>query len=368
MTPAVQRISDREFGYRVMPPGHLLFARQGALWARRLSRDHTSVEPELLPVATRVLVHPSTFGYSAFSLSSTGSIAYRASAGETQLVWLDRTGRAVGTLGQADDSQLFLFHLARDGRTVGVTRTTAGNTNVWLLDTEGGAWRRLTFGVNENSVIFSPDGNRIVHQAEGNREGTVVWERRSDGTGPETVLLPEPEEHEFHHPRDWSPDGRFILYEADGTTSTDLRVLPLYGDRKSFDIARTPFTESNGRFSPDGRWIAYQSDETGQAEIHIQPFPGPGPKVQISVDGGTLPRWRRDGGELFYLAPDRRLMAVSVSQRDSRLVTAPPRALFRLSTTSRYEPSPNGERFLVTAVVSEASPITIILNWKEPAR
>jgi eukaryotic-like serine/threonine-protein kinase len=258
--------------------------------------------------------------------------------------------------------------LARDGRTVAVTRTIAGNTNSWLLDTERGVPRRLTFGVNDNNAIFSPDGNRIVHQAEGNREGTVMWERRSDGTGPGTVLLREPEEYEFHHPLDWSPDGRFILYGADGAMFTDLRVLPLFGERKPFDFAQTSFTESNGRFSPDGRWVAYQSDETGQAEIHIQPFPGPGPKFQVSVGGGTLPRWRRDGTELFYLAPDRRLMAASVSLRGSSLVAGPPRALFTLSTTSRYEPSPDGKRFLVTAVVSPASPITVILNWKAPTR
>ncbi len=159
-----------------------------------------------------------------------------------------------------------------------------------------------------------------------------------------------------------------ILYAADGARFIDLRVLPLFGERRSFDFAQTSFTESHGRFSPDGRWVAYQSDETGQAEIHIQPFPDPGPKFQVSVGGGTLPRWRHDGSELFYLAPDRRLMVASVSRRGSRLVTGPPRALFTLSTTSRYEPSPDGERFLVTAVVSEASPITIILNWKTPTR
>ena len=81
-----------------------------------------------------------------------------------------------------------------------------------------------------------------------------------------------------------------------------------------------------------------------------------------------MPRWRRDGSELFYLAPDRRLMAVSVSQKGSRLETGPPRALFTLSTATRYEPSPDGQRFLVAAVVSEASPITVILNWKPPTK
>lgn len=308
------------------------------------------------------------FGYNAFSSSSTRSIAYRASAGETQLVWLDRSGRPAGTVGQADDGQLFLFHLSQDGRTVALTRTIAGNTNVWLLDTGRGVPRRLTFGLNDNSVIFSPDGSRIAHQAEGNRERTVVWERRSDGTGGETMLLAEPDEHEFHHPLDWSSDGRYILYTVDTTGYSDLRALPLFGERTPFDVARTSFIESKGRFSPDGRWVAYQSNETGRAEIHVQAFPGPGPKSQVSVGGGTLPRWPRHGGELFYLAPDNRLMAVTVTRTGSTLETGPPRALFTLKTTSSYEPSPDGQRFLVTAVVSEASPITVILNWKPPTR
>ena len=364
----LQRISDRESGYRVMPPGHVLFARQGALWARSLSRDHTSVEADLLPVATKVLVHPSTFGYSAFSSSSAGSIAYRASAGETQPVWLDRTGRAVGRVGQADDAQMHLYHLSRDGRVAAVARTIAGNTNVWLLDTERGVPRRLTFGVNDNNVIFSPDGHRIVHQAEGHREGTVMWERRSDGTGPETILLPEAEDTSFTI--------RWTGLPMDGsscTRSTGRRPLicgscrSLVRGHHSTSLERLSQNPVAGSHRTDTR-IAYQSDETGEVAIHIQPFPGPGPKFQVSVGGGTLPRWRRDGGELFYLAPDRHLMAVSVSHDGSRLVTGPPRALFRLSTTTRYEPSPDGQRFLITAVVSEASPITVILNWKPAAR
>jgi hypothetical protein len=81
-----------------------------------------------------------------------------------------------------------------------------------------------------------------------------------------------------------------------------------------------------------------------------------------------LPRWRRDGGELYYLAPDKRLMAVSVAQSGARLETGSPRALFTLSTTTAYEPSPDGRRFLVTALVSQTSPISVILNWKPPER
>jgi Tol biopolymer transport system component len=360
----VRRVSDRESGYRIMLPGHVLFARQGALWARAVSRDYTSVQGGLVPVAPKVLVHRGLFGYAAFSTSAVGSIAYRASAGETQLVWLDRMGRRVGTVGQADDSQLVMDHLSDDGRTVAVQRTIAGSTNVWLLDTDRGVPRRLTFGVNDNNIVFSPDGSRIAHQAEGAREGTVIWERRSDGTGGDRMLRAEPQQYEFDHPRDWSPDGRYILYVADTATSPDLRALPLSGDPTPIDVTQTPFGETDGRFSPDGRWVALVSNETGQAEVYVQPFPGPGPKSRISVGGGTAPRWRRDGSELFYLARENVLTAVSIVRSESRFESGPPRTLFTLATTSTYEPSPDGQRFLVTAVVSDASPITVILNWK----
>ncbi len=368
----VKRVSQREFGFRLLPPAYILFARQGALWARRLSSDSTTLEREPVPVAPKVLLSRGFFGYGAFSTSATGSIAYRASAGNTQLVWLDRAGRPVRTLGQADDAQLALYHLSRDGRLAAVTRTIAGNTNVWIVDTERGVPRRLTFDVkdndaNDNDVVLSPDGTRVVHQANGPRDGSVVYERRSDGTGRESELFQE-SVSEWQHPQDWSADGRYIVYAVTTTRGRDLRVLPLSGERAPFGIAPATFAELNARLSPDGRWIAYESSESGRLEIYAQPFPGPGPKFQVSVGGGTLPRWRRDGSELFYLAPDRRLMAVSVSQRGSRLETGPPRALFTLSTTSRYEPAPDGQRFLVTAVVSEASPITIILNWKTPTR
>ena len=368
----VKRVSQRELGFRLLPPAYILFARQGALWARRLSSDSTTLEREPVPVAPKVLLSRGFFGYGAFSTSATGSIAYRASAGNTQLVWLDRAGRPVRTLGQADDAQLALYYLSRDGRLAAVTRTIAGNTNVWIVDTERGVPRRLTFDVkdndaNDNDVVLSPDGTRVVHQANGPRDGSVVYERRSDGTGRESELFQE-SVSEWQHPQDWSADGRYIVYAVTTTRGRDLRVLPLSGERAPFGIAPATFAELNARLSPDGRWIAYESSESGRLEIYAQPFPGPGPKFQVSVGGGTLPRWRRDGSELFYLAPDRRLMAVSVSQRGSRLETGPPRALFTLSTTSRYEPAPDGQRFLVTAVVSEASPITIILNWKTPTR
>ena len=366
----VQRVSDRESGYRFMPPAHVLFARQGALWARRLRRDSTALEGELVPVAPKMLVSRGFFGYSAFSSSSTGSIAYRASAGETQLVWLDRAGRPVGTVGQADDAQMHLYHLSRDGRVAAVTRTIAGSTNVWLLDTERGVPRRLTFDVNDNDVndndvILSPTAlasrtrrmGHVTGQSSTSGVRTAREEKSSCSRSPYTNGIL----------RRTGPPTGVTSYTWSHDDGSGLRALPLSGERAPFDIARTSFAELGARVSPDSRWVAYESNETGRLEIYAQPFPGPGPKVQVSAGGGRMPRWRPDGGELFYVAPDRRLIAVSVARSGSTLESSPPRALFTLLTTSSYEPSPDGQRFLVTSVVSDASPITVILNWKPPS-
>jgi eukaryotic-like serine/threonine-protein kinase len=133
-------------------------------------------------------------------------------------------------------------------------------------------------------------------------------------------------------------------------------------------VAQTPFSEDRGRFSPDGRWIAYQSNASGQDEIYVQAFPGPGDKSQISAAGGTLPVWRRDGRELFYLA-NGRLMAVPVTLSGARIDVGTPLALFAAPLgASQYDVSADGQRFLFNTTVKEAPPITILLNWKPSSR
>jgi Tol biopolymer transport system component len=280
-----------------------------------------------------------------------------------QLVWLDRAGRRLADLGPPDDAQPFLSQMSSDGRTVAVRRTVSGNTDVWLTDTTRGGLRRLTFDpAIEGEPIFSPEGGRIVYVSDRKDNIWDMYERPTDGSGAEALLF---ESGENKNPRDWSPDGRYILYRSDSPkTDADLWALPLVGDRKPLAVAATPFDEVDGRFSPDGRWIAYVSNEAGRSEIYVQPFPGPGPKAQLSVGGGTTPRWRRDGRELFYVAPDNRLMSVPITRRESHLEGAAPLALFTLPKASGYEPSQDGQRMLVNAVVSDASPITIILNWR----
>jgi serine/threonine protein kinase/Tol biopolymer transport system component len=364
---SVRKIADRESAYALMPGANmLLFARQGALWAKRMSSDYNSTEGDFIPIAPRVLVDPNATGYGAISVSSTGSIAYRASAGLQQLVWLDRAGRTVATIGQPEGDYITIWGLSLDGRTAAVSRVVEGNPDVWLVDTERGILRRLTDDPGDDgNPVLSRDGSRVVYVADGKDDVYQIHERPSDGNATPTPLF---ESDENKNPNDWSPDGRYVLFSLQSQqTSFDLMALPMFGDRKPFVVAATQQVEADGKFSPDGRWVAYLSTQSGSPEVYVQPFPGPGAKTQVSIGGGSRPRWRRDGRELFYAALDNRLMAVPVTSNGKTIETGRPQPLFPLPG-DQYEPSPDGQRFLTSTNVSPASPITVILNWKPPSR
>ncbi len=362
---SVRRIADRELAYG-WTADYVLFARQGALWARRLNRDQTALEGALIPVAPRVLVSGYATGYGAFSASPTGTIVDPAATDTSEMVWVDRAGRVVTRLGQPDDSQIAISALSRDGNTAAISRRVDGNPDVWLVDTARGVPRRLTVDPGDDgNALLSPDGSRVIYVADGKDDVYQIYERRADGSGEATLLF---ESGENKNPSDWSPDGRTIVYSSQSSeTGFDVWALPLTGDKKPFPILRTRFDEIDGRFSPDGRWIAYFSGETGRPEIYVQPFPGSGAKIQVSIGGGIFPRWARNGRELFYIDADARLMAVSLSLDGARLVVEQPRALFRMPAAVDFMPSSDGQRFLTTVPVSGASPISVILSWKPPS-
>jgi len=154
---------------------------------------------------------------------------------------------------------------------------------------------------------------------------------------------------------------------------TSLWVLPMFGDRKPFPVLETPFSLAQGSFSPDGRRIAYVSTESGRPEVYVETFPAPSGKVRISTDGGTEPLWRSDGRELFYVAPDNRLMAVSVQVDGARLLAGRPEPLLRVppdqhggAVRHHYAVSGDGQRFLLAPLAPESvSPtITVVLDWQ----
>jgi serine/threonine protein kinase/Tol biopolymer transport system component len=349
--------------------GHLLFLRDTTLMAQPFDVRRLVLTGDAFPIAEQIQTQSAT-PYGVFSASENGVLAFQtghAAAGSQQLVWFDRTGKKIGVLGNpAVSSDL---ELSPDGKRASVSIPgQAGNTrDIWLYDVARGLPTRFTFGTAiAFASIWSPDGSRIVF--ESSRKGHYdLYQKPVNGTGTEEVLL---EDNLDKVPVSWSPDGRFILYVTLGGApkGDDLLVLPLSGDRKPFPFLNTEFNEVNGRFSPDGRWVVYQSDESGKFEVYVAPFPGPGEKTQISTTGGIQPRWRHDGTEIFYLAPDIKLMATTVNGKGSRFEVGAVKPLFETSINAvrnSYDVSADGQRFLVNTAPEQAlsAPITIVLNW-----
>jgi hypothetical protein len=148
---------------------------------------------------------------------------------------------------------------------------------------------------------------------------------------------------------------------------SDIWVQPLGTDAKPYAFLEGPHDENFGRFSPDGRWVAYMSDESGQPEVYVMPFSGAGGKWQVSAAGGSYPRWRGDGRELFFLSADGKMMSVSVDATTSAFKLDAPRTLFQagaaLQVGYQYAVTRDGERFLINTAASSSYPVTVITDW-----
>ena len=262
------------------------------------------------------------------SVSTAGLVAYRSGgSSRRQLAWFDRTGKALGVAGKPDDSNALAPELSPDGRRIAFDRTIQGSRDVWLMDVARGGLMRFTFDAAPDGFpAWSPDGSRIVF--ESSRKGSWdIWLKPSSLVGIEELLLGTPNNE---WPLNWSKDGRFLLYYQDGgKTGADLWALPMTGDdRKPVSVAITPFDEATGEFSPDGRWVAYDTNESGRFEVVVQPFPKATGKWQVSTSGGIRPRWRADGKELYFVAPDGTLMGAPVVGKDPAFEAGTPVPLF----------------------------------------
>jgi Tol biopolymer transport system component/DNA-binding winged helix-turn-helix (wHTH) protein len=376
------RIVPAETAAMYAAPGYLLLVSDGVLVARPFDLARAAVVGEPVPVAQDV--GPAEAFRSAFSVSAHGVLAYRAGSGaRRQLVWVDRTGKVRGVAASGDG--ISGPELAVDGQRVTTPLNVRGNIDVWLIDVAQAAPRRFTFdGAIDNRPLWSPDGRQVVFSST--RNGPYdLFVKPASGASAEQVLLMTPQNKA---PLDWSRDGRFLLYGTqDPNTASDLWVLPIAGERKPFPVLRSRFDEIGGQFSPDGRLLAYASNESGRYEVYVRTFPEAGGKWQVSAAGGMQPRWKPDGSELFYVAPDAQLTAMTIRMRrdphapdgrDSHALDAgTPVTLFpaRLATggnaqatgfqaRAQYAVASDG-RFLMNVPAEETntSPITVALNW-----
>jgi serine/threonine protein kinase len=356
--------------------GWLLYPNQATLLARRLDLTKRELTGDPVNVADSVMVD-TNFNVAAMSVSSTGFILYRVGiASRRQVAWFDRTGKLLEAVGSPDEFGIMATALSPDGKRVAAQRAVQNNTDIWLFDSA--RTTRFTFDTGlDRFAQWSGDGTRIVFDS--NRTGRRnLYVKPADNSRTEELLLDTPDDKASN---DWSSDNKFILYNTPanvGPTGSDVWVFPLEGDRKPYPFVQTNYEERLSQFSPDVHWIAYQSNESGRYEIYIRPFPGSGAQSQISTNGGIQVRWRHDGKELYYVAPDGKLTAVSIDVKGTALNPGSPVTLFQTrlwgggtntNNGFQYDVDPDG-RFLMNTATEESvtAPITLLLNWKPPAK
>ncbi len=287
-----------------------------------------------------------------------------------QLVWLDREGQQIGTVGEP--SPLEGLSLSPDETKYAVSRQDPqmGTDDIWLLDLESGTESRFTFDPSKDlSPCWSPDGSQIAFAS--NRRGTFdLYTKAANGAGEAELLL---ESSESIFPSGWSSDGQYLLVSHNFSFrfrggDSDLSVLSIADDARATTLLDTKAGESEGRLSPDGRWLAYTATAGAGTEVYVQPFPGLEGRYLVSKDGGSEPLWRGDGRELFYVDSENNLVAVAVETEQafrvvgSRTLFQPPRIFgFR----NRYVVTRDGQRFLILVLADDPSddPITVVVNW-----
>jgi eukaryotic-like serine/threonine-protein kinase len=358
------------------PPGYLLYVEGDAMLARSFDAKRLEVSGSAFAVQDRLGQSSSSF--SPISTSRNGLMAYAAALRHPgRLTWLDRRGVPSGTVGT--EAHYNDFRLSPDEARLALSALDAktSNMDIWITDLRRGNSSRFTFGpILNSSAIWSPDGGRLLYRSNRQWAAVELNEQSADGGGQITPVLSFERAkaagmRSFAYvPTDWSPDGQTILISAAfPATGYDIWSLPADGQGTPSPLIEGPGDQLQANFSPDGSSVAYASNETGRFEVYFQRLPPGGRKWQVSTGGGTEPRWRRDGREIYYLAPDRKLTAVSVSASGQFGV---PQALFQTQVAAQnsvfrtnYLPAANGQRFLLNSQTGDgsATAITVTMNW-----
>jgi serine/threonine-protein kinase len=355
------------FGAQYLPSGHLVYGQGDRLMAVAfdLSTLKATGSPLVIQegVATKV-----EQGVANVATASDGTGVYasgRDATGFRHLIWVDRGGTHVARITDQPLELPRYPRLSPDGRRLALTIGPSNAGQIWVYDLAGSVRPfRLTYQDHNLFPIWSANGKRIVFTSRASSDQVLSLPADGSATEPERVIAHQ----DLGVPRDWSPDGAFILFEE----LRHLHLLPV-SDGEARRWLQTPFSESDGRFSPDGgKWLAYTSDQSGGEEVWVRPFPGPGKPVQISSGGGHDAVWSRDGKEVFYRNGPKMLSARVVPGPTFRVDG--PQVLFENepytgSMAARsYDVAPDGRFVMIENDLTDHTPqasIVVIRNWQE---
>jgi dipeptidyl aminopeptidase/acylaminoacyl peptidase len=346
VTKLIARSSDLWLFSYAPDSSLLLMNRNDVLTAQRLDVDAEALAGPIVPIGARA---GSPNAWLAVSIANNRLVAATsrspdegASAGNpwARLEWVTRQGARVGSVGTR--ARYFSFALSDDGRRVAANP----NDDIWMLDADGRSTRLTTAAGTEWAPIWSPDGSTIVFRTE----RSVVRKQIDRDEEPSDL------KDVMGQPVDWSTDGRWITFDH---TSADRPVDIWVYDVKTGQFQSwlsTDFAESAARVSPDGRWIAYVSDSSGRREVYLRSFDLRGNPVPVSLAGGRYPQFRRDGRELYFIAPDDAMMAVDLVANGSSITPSDPKKLFSvplndianaINDSAPFAVAPDGQRFLL---------------------
>jgi Tol biopolymer transport system component len=368
-TKSTKRVLPIYSSARYSRYGFLLFVKD-SLMAQRFNLDALEVSGEPTAIAHFVRQRYDLGFKGDFSVSHTGVLAVRsAGANENRVVSIDRrTGRETAHI------DALSWHsnptLSHDGTRLAVTAGDgATSDHLWILDSGTLLGRQLTFerGLSY-APLWSPNADRLIYV--GGTRGLL--EQSLNGTPAAPVSWTPPS----RLPESWSRDGRFMTFmKINRTTKGDVWGLRLDDPGTPFPILTGAEQEGQSQISPDGRYLAYASDASGRFEVYVATFPVPDKRWQVSSGGGTDPRWRGDGGELYYIAADRQMMASRTTLRPS-FSSGPGVALFEThlddvwigDTRNHYDVTPDGRRFIVLAPKTDRrlAPFSVLVNWQHP--
>ncbi len=358
------------FGY----DAHNLFYSDEQRQLVRMAFDTSTgkVSESASVVANVIGFQPSTY-WADFTVAQNGTLIYNTSVGAAQsvLTWIDRSGKELAHIG--DPGIMDNPTLSPDGSRVAldISDQKANNVDIWIESTSATGNSRFTFDPAEEVVgVWSRDGSTVAYRTA-DTGGPSLCLKPATGLAREKKRYTDTQSTmDDYLPNSWSLDGQQILCTRQTAAGSHLELLPVAGGEPT-RFMTSAGSETNGQISPDGNWVSYASDESGNWEIYVTSFPAAAGKWQVSRGGGSEPRWRGDGKEIFYIAPSGMLMAVPVNGENT-FATGTPSPLFQvhgrapISSTDvfTYDVAKDGKRFLVNRYVKpeHVAPLTILLN------